>query len=88
MKTVDRLYRNRRLIWDHLLVLRHYGQRKMPPDDTRPKEVKAATLWSEALEKLEDILIAKHIVERPCDPIPHSDMCTYNYARRELEERI
>lgn len=88
LKIVDRLYRNRRLIWDHLLVLRHYGQRKMPPDDTRAKEIKAATLWTEALEKLEDVLIAKQIVERPFDPIPHSKKQTYQYARRDVEECI
>ena len=63
LKTVDRLYRNRRLVWDHLLVLRHYGQRKMPPDGNRPKEAKAASLWDEALQKLEEALVVKGIVQ-------------------------
>ena len=64
LKAVDRLYRNRRLIWDHMLVLRHYGQRQMPPDRFRPKEAKAAGLWREALNRLEDVLIRKNIVRK------------------------
>lgn len=63
--TVDRLYRTRRLLWDHLLVLRHYGQRKMPPDPYRWKEAKAASLWQDALEKIESALIRKGIVRKP-----------------------
>lgn len=65
LKILDRLYRNRRLIKDHFLVLRHYGRRMMAPDPRRAKEVRAYTLWREALERLEDILIKKGIVQRP-----------------------
>lgn len=31
LKILDSLYRQRRLQRDHLLVLRHYGRRNMPP---------------------------------------------------------
>ena len=63
LKILDRLHRNRRLHKDHLLVLRHYGRRHMAPDKFRPKETRAYHLWSEALERIESVLIAKGIVE-------------------------
>ena len=63
LKVLDRLYRNRRLNRDHLLVLRHYGKRHMAPDRYREKEVRAYHLWKEALQRIEEILIAKGIVE-------------------------
>ncbi|MEM9470235.1 MAG: hypothetical protein AAF988_08745 [Pseudomonadota bacterium] len=62
LKILDRLYRNRRLERDHLLVLRHYGRRQMPPDPRRVKEVRAHGLWKEALERIEPILVRKGIV--------------------------
>lgn len=45
MKIVDRLYRQRRLLADHLRILIHYGQRRSPPDHRRPAEIKALVLW-------------------------------------------
>lgn len=63
LKVVDRLYRQRRLLMDHLLVLRHYGRRLMPPDARRVKEVKAHGLWIEALERITPILERKGIVQ-------------------------
>jgi hypothetical protein len=62
LKCVERLYRNRRLVMDHLLVLRHYGKRQMPPDARRIKEARAYTLWHEALERLESVFEKKGIV--------------------------
>lgn len=62
LKIVDRLYRQRVLMLDHLLVLRHYGRRMMPPDGRRVREVRAATLWQEALAHLESCLVEKGIV--------------------------
>jgi hypothetical protein len=59
---IDRLYRNRRLVMDHLLVLRHYGKRQLPPDPRRVKEVRAFALWKEALERIEPVLVRKGIV--------------------------
>lgn len=64
LKAVDRLYRCRRLLRDHLLVLRHYGRRRMPPDHRRVKEARACELWKEALQRLEDALERKGIVRR------------------------
>lgn len=69
LKCVDRLYRHRRLVMDHLLVLRHYGKRQLSPDPRRIKEVRAFALWKEALERLEPILVRKGIV-RPKLSLP------------------
>lgn len=65
LKILDRLRRNRRLLMEHLLVLRHYGLRLMPPDPDRVKEFHAHHLWTEALERLEEIFITKGIVMKP-----------------------
>ena len=73
LKVLDRLHRNRRLDRDHLLVLRHYGRRNMAPDKFRDKEKRAFHLWSEALSRIEEILVAKSIVERSA----HFDFPTY-----------
>ena len=62
LKILDRLYRNRFLTRDHLLVLRHYGRRQMPPDSRRVKEARAHHLWHEALERMETSFIRKGIV--------------------------
>ncbi|MCB1782396.1 MAG: hypothetical protein KDI13_00220 [Alphaproteobacteria bacterium] len=62
LKTLDRLHRNRVLKMDHLLVLRHYGRRNMPPDPRRIKEMHAYRLWREAMERLEPPLQKKGIV--------------------------
>lgn len=63
LKVLDGLYRQRRLMRDHLLVLRHYGRRQMAPDPKRSKEILADKLWREALERIEPILIRKGIVK-------------------------
>jgi hypothetical protein len=64
LKVLDQLYRNRRLLRDHLLVLRHYGRRRMPPDEKRVKEMRAHTLWSEAMNRMEEPLARKGIIIR------------------------
>lgn len=62
LKVLDGLYRQRRVLRDHLLVLRHYGRRMMAPDPQRVKELRAYTLWKEALECLHPVLVRKNIV--------------------------
>jgi hypothetical protein len=62
LNVLNRLYRSRRLIMDHLLVLRHYGRRQMAPDPRRVKEVRAFHLWQQALERLEPLLVRRGIV--------------------------
>lgn len=59
LKVIDRLYRQRKLTMDHVLVLRHYGKRKMRPDTRREKEVRAAHLWDEAMDLIGQELQAK-----------------------------
>lgn len=65
LRILDRLYRTRRLMMDHLRVLRYYGLRQMPPEKWRRSEMKAATLWAEAMRALESPLIAKKIMREP-----------------------
>jgi hypothetical protein len=65
IKSLERLYRARLVTMDHVMILRHYGQRLMSPDPRRQKEARAHSLWREALERLEEILIAKRIVVKP-----------------------
>lgn len=64
LKILDRLYRNRILLRDHFLVLRHYGRRQLAPDNRRAKEAIAYKLWCEAFDKIEPILIQKKIVQK------------------------
>lgn len=64
LRVMDRLYRNRRLLRDHLLVLRHYGRRRMPPDRRRVKELRAHTLWREALGRMQSVFEHKGIVAK------------------------
>jgi len=64
LKVLDRLYRQRRLLRDHLLVLRHYGRRQYAPDPRRVKEQRAYEVWREALERLELALMQKGIVQK------------------------
>lgn len=66
LKVVDQLRRNRKILMDHVLVLRHYGRRMCPPDRRRQKEIRAARLWNEAMDAMEKIMMEKGIVtERP-----------------------
>jgi hypothetical protein len=65
LRILDRLYRTRRLLMDHLRVLRFYGVRQMAPEGWRHAEARAATLWAEALKVLEPVLIAKKIMADP-----------------------
>ena len=65
LKVLDRLVRTRRLVRDHLLVLRHYGRRHLPPDPYRTKEIRAYQLWREAMERIGLVLEKKGIIETP-----------------------
>ncbi len=65
-RVMERLYRGRRLLMDHVLVLRTYGRKQIPPDPRRFKEMRAYDLWTEALGKIEEVLVDKGIVaQRP-----------------------
>ncbi len=65
LKIVDRLYRARRLVRDHLMILRYYGRRRMPPDQYRIREMRAHKIWNEAMARMESVFESKGIVERP-----------------------
>lgn len=64
MRITDRLYRQRCLLRDHLMILRHYGLRNLAPDPRRPREAQAHTLWSEAMNRMEVVMMRKGIVRR------------------------
>lgn len=70
LKVLDTLRRNRRLLIEHLLVLRHYGRRRMPPDARRVKEARAYKIWAEALTRVGEVLERKGIVR--CNVISFS----------------
>lgn len=63
LRVLDRLYRQRRLLIDHIHVLKHYGLRQMAPDPERIKEVRASVLWQEAMLRMAPVLIRKGIVK-------------------------
>ena len=64
LKILDILHRSRRLLRDHLLVLRHYGRRGMAPDSRRVKEARSSYIWSEAMERLQEVMERKGIVAK------------------------
>lgn len=72
LKIVDRLYRQRRLMRDHVLVLRHYGRRRLAPDPVRPKEMRAHRLWAEALQRIGQVMERRGlVVSKPAkQPMP------------------
>lgn len=62
LRVLERLYRQRRLVRDHIAVLGHYGRRLLPPDPRRDAEARAHAIWREALDRLGLALRAKGIV--------------------------
>lgn len=62
LRVVDRLFRNRQLIRDHLHVLVHYGRRLSAPDPERPREQRAHALWREAFDHMNPVLRDKGIL--------------------------
>lgn len=63
MRVVDRLYRQRRLVRDHLCILVHYGRRLAAPDPARDREARASDLWREAFACIAPVLRGKGIVQ-------------------------
>ena len=70
IRVVDRLYRQRRLLSDHIRVLAHYGRRAMAPEPDRSTEQRAAVIWAEAFERIAPALRRKGIL---ADPPPSTD---------------
>lgn len=63
LKILERLRRHRRLDMNHFRVLKHYGDRMIAPDITRPTETLSARIWREAMDILYDVFVAKDIVQ-------------------------
>jgi hypothetical protein len=81
-KVVETLHRTRRLMMDHMMVLRHYGMRMMRPDARRHKEVRAAALWNEAMDKIETILISKKNHLFPYSQCPHISLIFLTHQQK------
>lgn len=62
LRAIDRLYRQRRLVRDHLCVLVHYGRRFDAPHPNRYTEARASSLWREAFDRITPVLQGKGIV--------------------------
>lgn len=62
LAVVDRQYRRRRLLREHLMVLSDFGARALRPDRTSPRESRAAALWDEAFAVLAPAFEAKGII--------------------------
>lgn len=69
LRVLDRLHRNRSLSMDHMLVLRHYGLRMLPPDPRRAQEQRAHRLWTEAMAVMEQPFIDKGILSPRADMV-------------------
>jgi hypothetical protein len=61
-RVLERLYRNRRLRFEHMKVLSHFGRRRMPPEARRPHEAKSHQLWREAMKELDASLQRRGVV--------------------------
>ena len=88
LKILDGLYRKRRLLRDHLLVLRYYGRRNMPPDSRRVKEKRAAYLWEEAMDRLETPFTQKGIIREKSwveKNTMHQPASIFDYERQAVE---
>lgn len=84
LRILDRLYRTRRLLMDHLRVLKFYGARMMPPERFRKSEARAHSLWREAMQVMEPVFIAKKIMREPLSAqiisMEKARMARTNYA--------
>ena len=65
VKAIDRLYRKRRLLMDHLTVLTKWGQQGRRPSQDHPSEARDWVLWREALDRLAPELQRRGIVTAP-----------------------
>jgi hypothetical protein len=62
LKVVERLYRQGRLLQEHLQVLARYGRQMLVPERDRAQEETDWLLWNEALGRMEPILRNKGII--------------------------
>jgi hypothetical protein len=69
VRSLDRLYRQRRIDLQHARILRIWGERQSAPDPRVPREGGDARLWREAMQRLAWPLRAKGIVAGPL-PVP------------------
>lgn len=63
MNIINKLYRQRNLLIDHIRILAHYGKKLCAPNSDRYREKKAHTIWREAMSKIEPVFISKGIIK-------------------------
>ena len=63
MNIINKLYRQRSLLIDHVRILAHYGKKLCAPNSDRYREKKAVTLWKEAMSKIEPVFLNKGIIK-------------------------
>lgn len=63
MNIVNKLYRQRNLLIDHVRILAHYGKKLCAPNKNRYREQKACTIWREAISKIEPVFMSKGIIK-------------------------
>ena len=63
MNIVNKLYRQRNLLIDHVRILAHYGKKLCAPNKDRYREQKACTLWKEAIARIEPVFLQKGIIK-------------------------
>lgn len=63
MNVINKLYRQRTLLIDHVRILAHYGKKLCAPNKDRYREQKAWTLWGEAISKIEPVFMKKGIIK-------------------------
>lgn len=73
-RTLDRLYRSRRILWKEILVMNEYGRRRRVPNlaSLDKKERDDGTLWRRAMLELDTALRQRGIIR--------------NALKRSLEE--
>lgn len=72
VRSLDRLYRQRRIDLGHARILRRWGERQLAPDPRSPSEAGDARLWQEALSRLEWPLRVKGIVAGGAFSVPET----------------
>ena len=91
LRVIDRLYRQRCLIRDHLCVLAHYGRRRAAPDPRLRRELRALTLWREAFQSIAPLLHGQGIVtatESPGEPRRTDTVSRWFQEMSEASDRV
>lgn len=62
LSILNRLYKNRVITYDHLLVMRCYGRLGIPPNPSILKQERAHKLWQEGIKRVHDALYTRGLL--------------------------